>query len=185
MDGRRQPDTLSESDLDREIESLLAVEPAADFVARARRHATEVSSARRWQWPLAAAMTAAAVIIGVALWPSADRVPSPVNAPPQSAGARSIPRETASTETNPVAPDLRRRPVPQPARQHAFDDFPAVVIADNEVRAYSALLTSVRAPRTELSMPLPPNPDNPVEVDAMPAIVPVSVDPIEIKPLVQ
>lgn len=34
-------------------------------------------------------------------------------------------------------------------------------------------------------MPLPPNPDNPVEVDAMPAIVPVSVDPIEIKPLVQ
>ena len=73
MDGHRHADPLTdESSLDREIESMMAVEPSPQFVARVRARVAQEPEPGRWRasWLFAPAGAVAIVIVAVIAWPS-------------------------------------------------------------------------------------------------------------------
>jgi len=65
---------MNDASFDREIESLLAVEPSPEFVARVRARVAEEPEPRRWwtSWTLAVAGAVAVVILAVIAWPSRE-----------------------------------------------------------------------------------------------------------------
>jgi len=71
-----------------------------------------------------------------------------------------------------LAPDLAR------------DDLPEIVLAENEVKAYTALVASIRQHRVDTPLPLAQDSDAPVEITALRELAPVVIEPIEIAPLV-
>lgn len=207
MDGRTDP--LNDAALEQEIEALLSVQPSPEFVARVRsRVAEEPASGWRWRWPVAAvATTVAAVAIGVALWRPAETTTRSTSAtPPTSAAPPASTAPAASTAPPRVAARTdNRRPVISPPRDVAIVaplnrdvarivaapsrmieiSLPPVIIADNEIRAFATFVADRRATRFEFSSSIARAADDPIEVDKMPKVDPVTLEPIEIKPLVK
>ena len=191
MDGHRDINSRSErtgptdASLDREIESLLAVDPSPEFVARVRTRVAQEPWPGSWRmsWMFAAAGVVAVVIVTMVVWPSGE--PTTPNGAPQP-----TPRAAQAVEMGTAQPSLR---APQPTsklararagavtaapNRRAEIDLPEVLIAENEARTFARLLTSLRQDGFEAAVPELPNPDTPLEVRELP------VEHIEIEPLV-
>jgi hypothetical protein len=195
MDGHRQidgrpertgPTVVNDASLDREIESLLASEPSPEFLARVRGRVAREPEPGRWHasWMFAVGGVVAVLIVAVISWPSSEMTPRgdvPVEAP------RVV--ETVEPVTPPpsvVRPRLvRRDPVRVAAnavtitRDRAIDiDLPDVMLADNEVKTFAALVTSIRQRRFDVAVPAAPDPDRPIEVEELPPVEPIEIEPI-------
>jgi hypothetical protein len=195
MDGHREID----ASLDREIESLLASEPPPEFVARVRTRVASEPAPGAWRasWMFAAAGAVAAVIVAVMAWPSPDAMPSN-DVPVESARIveRTLQRARQITES---APAIAPRPVPLPERvrpaavravaatverdRRIEIDLPEVVIADNEVRGFRALMAKRSVSTT--AAPITLEPDALLEIKESPALRPIVVEPIEVEPMVK
>jgi hypothetical protein len=189
MDGRK--DALNDMALEQEVEALLSVEPSPDFGARVRsRVATEAaSSGWGWRWPIAAVATAMAlIVVVVALWRSVDPVAPSTSAPSQRAAAPDVVGPTViPPHDEPVEIRVpRQRAHVVAAVPGAIElALPPVIIAENETRAYGALVADRRATRFEFSSSVARAVENPIELDKMPRVDPVALEPLEIKPLVK
>jgi hypothetical protein len=198
MDGRTDPLNSwgppsggpDDPALDKDIEALLSVEPSPDFVARLRSHVADqsMSSAWGWRWPIALVATAiAAVVVGVALWRPAERATQTTSAAPPRVAAQVDSHHPVITRSleQPVAARARREPeraVAAPSRGVEIA-LPPVIIAENETRAFAVLVRT--APSTQFDFTPPTTPSAaPLEVEKMPTIDLVTVDPLVIKPLV-
>jgi hypothetical protein len=57
-------------------------------------------------------------------------------------------------------------------------DLPEVVIAENEVKAYATLVSSIRRSRFDVAVPAAPDPNTPLEVKELPPAEPLEIEPI-------
>jgi hypothetical protein len=145
MDGRK--DTLTDAALDREIESLLAVDPSPEFVARIRARVADqpVASGWRWQLPMAAAVAVTAIVVAIVMWRPTATGPSVV-APVQEAGlAHPAPPSLSAVAQAPKdSPRVAvRRDVERVARQRVATPaapLPEVLIPENEKRGFQLFL---------------------------------------------
>ena len=175
---------VNDAAFDRQIESLLGVEPSPEFVARVRARVADEPEPGRWwtSWTLAVAGAGGVVIIAMLAWPSPEVTPSnhaAVELPRIAAGApsRALPQPT---------------PLPQPGRPTAvravaatFErdrgihiDLPEVVLGDNEVKAYAALVANIRRSRFDAAVPAAPNQNTPLEIKELPPVEPIEIEPI-------
>ena len=195
MDGQRQPDplndtALSESALEREIESALAVDPSPEFVARVRARVSMESAGRsRWMWlHWAVATTTVLVLVGVWFslpWMSDDRVVEPLASNAASISTTSPSAVDAPVEVTPAPVAPKPMVVVTRARAASRNDFPEVIVSENEVRAFNALVSEFRLRRVELVLPSAPHPDTPIEPAAMTELSPLVVEPLEIQPVLE
>ena len=183
MDGHRHVDQIDDASLDREIESLLAVEASPDLPARVRARVAEEPAPRVWRvsWMLATAGAVAAVIAAVIVWPS--RQPAPAVAPVQEPRVAEVVRPVTPLPVAPEPPARRHtataRVTPVPAERRAVDiDLPEVIVAENEVKTFAALVASVRQSRFDVAVPAAPDADTPLVINAMPPVEPLEIEPI-------
>jgi hypothetical protein len=184
MDGERYSEPVNDP-LDREIESLLVSDPSPAFLARVRTRVAQEPEPRQWRapWMLALSGVVAALVVAVIAWPAREVLPSS-DAPEEP--SRIV--ETAVVPTQPPmssAPVVRERPAVVPAaasavqRDRAIDiDLPEVVIADNEVKTFAALVASIRHSRFDVTVPAEPNPDTPLEIKELAPVEPLEIEPI-------
>jgi hypothetical protein len=179
-------DGLNDPSLDREIESLLAVEPSPEFVARVRARVANEPAPGGWRasWLLAIAGAVAVVIAAVIAWPSGELATS---ADPQVLSPSVADAIETVTPLGPFAPvhPVRRPPaiarvaVAPASPDRVIDiDLPEVVIADNEVKTFVALVASVRQQRFDVSVPAAPDSDTRLEVKVLPPVEPLEIEPI-------
>ena len=183
MDGRRI-DAVTDESLDREIESLLAVESSPEFLARVRARVAEEPLPRRWRASsmFASAAAVAAVVVALMAWPASEPAPSrpALVEPPHIADAGPAIVSAPVTQPSPVPkPVSVSAGAAVPAPDRAIDiALPEVVIAGNEVEAYTALVASIRQSRFEAAVPAAPDPDTPLEVKELPPVEPLEIEPI-------
>ena len=147
MDGHRHVDAMNDPSLDREIESLLATEPSPEFVARVRARVASEPEPGGWRLPFifSTAGAVAVVIVAVIAWPSREPVPSGDTRVQSPHVAEAIETATSQGPLAPLQPvqgqRARARAVAVAASpDRAIEiDLPEVVIAENEVKAYTTL----------------------------------------------
>jgi hypothetical protein len=183
MDGRRI-DAVTDESLDREMESLLAVEPSPDFLARVRARVAEEPLPRRWRtsWMFASAAAVAAAVVALLAWPASEQAPSrpaPVEPPHIVDAGRAI-VSAPVTQPSPVPkPVSVSAGAAVPAPDRAIDiALPEVMIAGNEVAAYTALVASIRQSRFDVAVPAALDLDAPIEIKGLPPIEPIEIEPI-------
>jgi len=187
MDGHKRVDEVSDPSLDREIESLLAVEPSPEFLARVRARVAEEPAPGRWRtWMLVvpgAAVVAFALLI---VWPSREQAPDH-HAPalPASQQAAEVAQQASPPAASSEASRVRSRSTPgtalppAAARDRAIDiDLPDVVIAENEVRTFAALVATIRQRRFDVAVPAAPDLDAPLEMKELRPAEPIEIEPI-------
>jgi hypothetical protein len=150
MDGHRH-DQVTDAALDREIESMLAVDPSPEFAARVRARVGEgpvpVQWWRHWKPGVAAAV---AVIAAFVMWPDrVQREEAPV--PARLAIERtepSVPVAPSSPAEAQVARPERSEPVRRRGAPRAAETAPAMaavpVVSEDDARAFDAFLAVVR-----------------------------------------
>ena len=185
MDGHRPIDALNDSSLDREIESLVAVDPSPEFVARVRARVAEEPEPGRWRvsWMFAAATAVAAAIVALIVWPSPEVTPAsngPVEAPRIAEAAPAIaPSPLPAPRLVPERVPAVRAVAAAIERDRAIDiEVPEVVLADNEVKTFASLVARIRQSRFDVAIPAAPNPDTPLEVKELPPVEPLEIEPI-------
>jgi hypothetical protein len=183
MDGERYREAVNDP-LDRELESLLDVEPSPEFLARVRTRAAAEREPGRGHapWMFAAAGAVGVVIVTVLARPSPEVTSSnqaAVEPPRIAAGAPSmalpqpapLPQSGRSTAVRAVAATFER--------DRGIDiDLPEVVLGDNEVKAYAALVANIRRSRFDAAVPAAPNQNTPLEIKALPPVEPLEIEPI-------
>jgi hypothetical protein len=162
--------TLGDDTLDREIDSLLQVEPSPEFVARVRVLTEAQSMApRTWltgRW-IAVATAAAAVVIGIGVWTaSVSRPASPVMIAQRTAPV-SPPRPTAGVPAVPA----------EPATPVERESVPQVLVSPAESAGLQSLLVAVREGRFDA------NAISTDDTSANPPM-PIVIEPITVAPLV-
>ena len=185
MDGRRPIDALNDSSLDREIESILAAEPSAEFLARVRARVADEPLPAVWRapWIFAMAGTLAVGIVALAVWPSSEVTPTsqaPVEPPRIAEAAPAIaPSPLPSPRPVPERVTAARGDAAAIERDRAVDiELPEVVLADNEVKTFASLVARIRQSRFDVAIPAAPNPDTPLEVKELPPVEPLEIEPI-------
>ena len=140
-----------------------------------------------WRWPMAAVATAIALTaVGIALWQPQRPAVRSTNTPAQRGAAADAPRPLVIPPHDaPVSIPVRqqRTPVVAAPRRTIEIALPPVIIAENETRAFAVLVRTAPTTRFDFVSPSAPS-GAPLEVEKMPSIDPVTVDPIVIKPLV-
>jgi hypothetical protein len=182
---------VNDATLDREVAALLAVEPSPEFLARVRTRVAEEPEPAGWRlaWMFGAAATVATVVVALIVWPSPDATSSLVVTP-----SRRAPVEPARVaEAGPVIATAPVTSSPQPARRplavnvaaalvasdRAIDiDFPEVMLGENEVRAYTALIASIRQRRFDVAVPAAPDPNRTLAIEETPPVEPLEIEPI-------
>jgi hypothetical protein len=199
-------DPLSDPALEREIESLLAVDPSPEFVARVRTRIAGEPMGRRWRvfpraWsfePLfAVGMLGVVLSIVIPSWLR----PEPPARVEQPAAATS-PAQPQRVVTEPVRPEpdvpsivgrvrlpafaegsgearqsaLRARRRPDALPASDISPFAEVLVSADEVRAYEFVVGIIRRQRL---------PAAPVEESVDGALPPVTIEPLTIEPLPQ
>ena len=144
MDHR--PDQpLNDPALVRDLESLLAVDPSPEFVARVRTRIANEPEPARWRlaWVAVPAMGMCIVLITtvMVMWSRPDP-PTPV----QAVTPRSVPPPIVEREPSVEVPRVvARAAAERPVRAAAVaDPFPEVVISEEEQRAFANLLLAVQ-----------------------------------------
>jgi hypothetical protein len=187
--GPRAQEALSDSRLDREIESAVGIEPSAEFLARVRTRIA--AEPQRSAWRLSFEPLAGVAIVGIVL---AVLVPKFVHEETDRRDVARMTRDVADVRRAPVATppaEVRgtpapsgevRHPRPQPAvvaaegesggvRRSRFDDL--VLIAPGDQEAFDRLLAVVNDQTIELIAPVLES--TRAGVDVMDAVVPVSL----------
>lgn len=180
MDGQ-----MIDPSLDRDIESLLAVEPSPEFVARVRARIAEEPAPGRWwmSWMFAAAGAAAVVIAVLIARPSSEpalsKAPQPSPQMARAAGTAAAPASPTATATERRVAVATRAIARTVSSDRAIEiDLPDVVIADNEVKTFASLVASVRQRRFDAAIPAASNPDTPLEIRELPPLEPLEIEPI-------
>jgi negative regulator of sigma E activity len=152
MDDHRSADALTDATLDRDLESVLAVDPSPGFVTRVR---TRVQSERdaSWsalQWGFVAAAAAIAVVVAVVVGTSrpnrsqiAQEAPVVQKAP--------VAHEPPVAQDFSPAPTAPKRAVATSTRQSVSRHEPDVIFAADEARALRRLFADVRKGLIDLS----------------------------------
>lgn len=152
IDGRSErtgPTAANDAAFDREIESILAVEPSPEFLARVRARVAEEPVAVSWRLPWRVGLVAAAVgaIAVIVVWPYRDRQQqSP--APLTPVIERETPLVAAAPAASQVTPveelrQPRRHPAPRPTKPASAEEL-VPVVAQEDARAFEALLAALR-----------------------------------------
>jgi hypothetical protein len=169
---------MDDKTFEREIEALLAVEPAPDFRARVRRRIAQepplqaAPLAGRLAWFAIPAAAAVALIFAASVW---RRDVPPV---PELLAARPIEGVMFTANPSISARDLSPVPVqPETAmRIGRVAGAPPVIIDRSEVAAWQRLVRDINAGRVELEV-----------AEATPAFAPYDefvVPPVRIEPLI-
>jgi hypothetical protein len=199
------PRPLTEADLDREIQTALAVDPSPQFVARVRTEVgnQSIASSVPWGWAIAAAcavVVAIAVTTGVKpevarLQPSPTQIVSPTEIAAglkpsttneQAAAAEQATAERATVEraSNEATADHHAAGVPalRPASTYtATLKEPArleVVVDPENAQAFQQLIGSARERRFEASFDDNP-PSTPWEIAELTGPPPIIIEPLE------
>jgi hypothetical protein len=178
---------ISDAALDREIESLLTVEPSPEFLARVRGRVAEGPGPVGWRvpWVIASATAVAAVVIGLIVWPSRDV--TPVNNTPVEP-----PRIADAGPANAPAPEVVSEPVRDlpvgfespresgtPSARRATDVVAAhdlvPIVNEDDGKAFDALLATIRDRRVVLTFS--ESPDSALTASSL-AIDPIAIDPL-------
>ena len=176
-------DGVNDPSLDREIESLLSVEPSPEFVARVRTRVAKEPEPAGWRasWMFAMAGAVAVVIVALLAWPSREPAPriAADAAIPQGHGPLT-PSPSTVPQVVPQAPLRARTAVALASvRNRVIEiDLPEVVIADNEVRTFATLVARIRASRFDAAVPPAPDPDVALEIKELPPVEPLEIEPI-------
>jgi len=198
----RREEPVDDTALDREVESLLSMEPSAEFQARIRaRVAGEtVSGTGAVWWGRPAWQAAFALVLGIGLVVAAFRfghqpreqearvVPAvPQSIPPapladgHAASEPSVPLRSANGD-----PRTRRRASVEPRIQAAVNTVPAtrdpfsdVLVSAREVKALQQI-AAMLSPPDEKSEAL--RPAAPTEISEL-VIAPITVAPIHLRPI--
>ena len=177
MDHR--PDPLNDSALEREIESLLAIEPSPEFLARVRTHIANEPEPSRWRlaWVVVPAMGACIVVFAtvMVMWSR----PEPV-VPVQAVTPRPAPPTIVEREPPVEVPrvaDPRGSAGTGTSRQRLADPFPEVMVSEDERRAFANLLLAVQQER----LPVLVRAEDEIEEPLMPA--PLEIEQLTIEPL--
>lgn len=174
MDGHEQ--------IDSEIESLLAVEPSPEFLARVRTRVAEEPEPRawRWSWGFAFATATVALIGVVVVWQSREPVSLPGVPVREQAIVDVVEPSVAPRDVPTVRPTLAQPHVVRAvARTDRIDlSLPDVVIAENEAKTFALLVTRLRQSRFDAAVPTAPNPDTPLEIKELPPAEPLEIEPI-------
>lgn len=183
MDGRRL-DAVTDESLDREIESLLAVEPSPDFLARVRARIAEEEPHGSWVgWHLgvAVASLAIAVTVACAMWLSKDGA-SPASEQARATVSEHIPPQPRAVEPSriasaPVAMSPRPRSTrpAQPAPNVVASERLVPVVNEEDRKAFDAFLATIRGSRVVMTFD--------ESRDSALAGSPLVIDPIAIDPL--
>jgi hypothetical protein len=189
MDGHKPADAVTDaallerSALDREIESLVAVDPSPEFLARVRARVAEETPRASWfRWELAAAAASVAIVVVAAatFWPSNEPSGSlaRVEATQPSRVVEGLtPASVAATHASPVTTHTSR---PQRASVESINvepSGPVALIAPEDGRAFDRLLASIRTPDVVLVLNEDPSGPEPIETPW------VAIDPIVIESL--
>lgn len=184
MDGERYSDAVNDP-LDREIASLLDVEASPEFLARVRARVADEPVPGVWRapWMFAMAGTLAVAIVALVVWPSPEVTPgstAQAEGPRVAGAAPTVPAAPIPVVPTAQRPQSTSRTVAiAPGRDRRIDiDLPAVVIAANEVNAYTALVASIRQSRFDAAVPAAPDPNPPLEVKELPPVEPLEIEPI-------
>jgi len=159
MDDHRPTDALTDSAIEREIETMLAVEPSPDFLARVRARVADEPAPGTWRFEWQFAAAAAAIIATAAVWQSlepARSIEGSADAPLVAEGAAppivSSPTERVAPPVRPIEP-VRRGPEVRPTRQATAEPEmrdPVAVIAPEDRKGFELLLSSIRQPEVVL-----------------------------------
>jgi hypothetical protein len=178
---------MNDAALDREIESLLASEPSPQFLARVRTRVAQEPEPRQWRapWIFLSAAAVTVVILAIVVWPS-DETAGPKGPALQvqsvDVAKPSVALPILSSAVAPAPLPTRRTPSvvtsAVPPERRIDIDLPEVVIAENEVRAYTSLVASIRQSRFDVAVPAAPNPDTPLEIKELPPVEPLEMEPI-------
>jgi hypothetical protein len=129
---------------------------------------------------MAAAISVAAVL--AMIWPLPE-IP-PVEPTPRPSLVSEPAKSVRAPEMAAAAPVrlLRTGPANAPVAAVPDDviaiDLPEVVIAENEVQAYQGLLALTRQRRFDAAVPAARDLDAPLEIEAMPPVEPLEIEPI-------
>ncbi len=176
MDGHRHVDAVTDP-LDREIESMLAVDPSPEFLARMRTRVAEEPgpSAWRWGWTFAFAGVAVATMVAVVVWQSGQRAPSseiPVQLP-QVAEAVAPPAPVAVEVERPRA---SRRAGPTIRARETANLTP--MISPDDARAFELLLSTIRQDEVVLVL-RDDMPDSALSASTL-AVAPITIEPVPV-----
>lgn len=187
MDGTSREQPLTDSQLDREIESAIGIEPSAEFLARVRTRIAAEPEPSAWRLAALKPLMAAA-IAGIVLAVIVPRMFSPepdigevARLNPDIVDVRRAPVTTSprATRSVPGRPgEVRRRPPVaaetnggRGSRRPSFEDL--VLIAPAEQEAFDRLLVVVNDQTIELIAPVLES--TRAGVDVIDAAVPVSL----------
>ena len=178
MDHR--PDPLNDSALEREIESLLAVEPSPDFLARVRTHIANEPEPSRWRlaWVVVPAMGACIVVFAtvMVMWSRPEPV-APVQAVTPRPVLPAIVEREPAVEVPRVVARAAARGRHQPAA--AVDAFPEVVISEDEQRAFASLLVAVQQERLPVLVRAEGEIEEPLRPSAL-EIEQLTIEPLQV-----
>lgn len=182
MDGHRHVDPVNDTSLDREIESMLAVEPSPEFVARVRSRVAQDPGPGSWpSWMFALAGAVAVVIVAIAMWPSSEPASS-ITVPVQRPQVAQVVKPSAQPE---VVLTPRRGTTPRITREaaavwRATETTVATglvpIVAEEDARAFDALLATIRDPGVMLVF------DHEAPASALSTSA-IAISPITIEPL--
>ena len=189
MDVHRQVDSdaarqLTDAALDREIESMFAVEPSPEILARVRARVVEEPAPGGWRvrWDLGlAAAAVVAVAAAVVLWRTDNGAgPEQARATHTPAVERSAPAAVASAEPpeSRPAPTPVRTPPPRrapPATADATSDRLIPLVNEEDAKAFDALLATLR--NRELVLTFSESPDSALAASTL-AIAPIEINPL-------
>jgi hypothetical protein len=178
VDGRSQrtgPTAMNDAALDREVASLLAVEPSPEFLARVRTRVAQEPEPGgwRWRWTFALATVTVALIGAVVVWQSGQQAPSsevPVRLP-QVAEAVAPPAPVVVEVERPRA----SRPTRPTTRTREAANLIPLISAD-DARAFDTLLAAIRRNDVVLNADMP---NSALSASTL-ALPPITIEPVTV-----
>ena len=187
MDAKRPGGEMSDAALDRDLESMLAVDPSPDFTARVRTRVASESHRSAWRgaaWMFSAA--AAVVVIAVVVPRDRPRDKRGEGHPLASRPLASIALAASDVGRRPALSEARTSgtggPALRPNRENASprDTIDEVLVDAREAAAIRALIVAARDGRVDLAPVL--NASTPTAMELGP-VVEISIPDIAIDPI--
>lgn len=182
MDGEKYSEPVNDASLDREIESMLAAEPSAEFLARVRTRVAEELEPGRWRpsWMFAVA-GAAAVVMAIVVWqsrePASSSITVSVQAPQVAELVKpSVPEVVPATRRGTTRRADRAAAAALRANETSGPTSLVPVVAADDARAFDAMLATLRNPGVVLVF------DHEAAAPSLSASA-IAIPPIAIEPL--